>query len=150
MSNALELLYERLTKKEEEARSIYMLSLQEQRNFEKQLDALNQYRSIYSSELVNKGMQGGMTTSTYSHFTSFINRLDNISSDQLQGLFKIKEETSKKLAFYKELEAKRKGLEMLMEKRRLQKLALQNKQEQKMSDDLSTNRYFQNQQNNEL
>ena len=143
MSNALELLYERLTKKEEEARSIYMLALQEQRNFEKQLDALNNYRSIYSSELVDKGMKGGMTTSTYSHFTSFINRLDNISAEQLQGFYKIKEETAKKLAFYKEIEAKRKGLEMLIEKRRLQKMVLQNKQEQKMSDDLSTNSYFQ-------
>lgn len=148
MSNALSLLYETLTKKEEEARNIYLAARQSQLNFERQLEALNQYRSTYSSELVNRGM-GGRTISpfTYGQYSAFIGRLDTISKDQMAGLERIKKEVEKKLQQYKEIEAKRKGIEMLMDKREKQKLAIQAKQEQKMSDDLSTNRYFQNQQN---
>ncbi len=146
MSGALELLYDRLTEKEEEARNAYLAAMESEKNFKRQLDALNQYRSIYSSELVNRGLQGPVATSTYGHYTSFIGRLDKISSEQLSGLRKIQEEIKKRLEFYQGIQAKRKGIEKLLEKRKLQKAILQAKQEQKMSDDLSTNRYFQNQQ----
>ena len=142
MSNALSLLLERLRDKEDEARNAYLMALESERSFKRQLDALNQYRSFYSSELTNKGLQGPVTTSSYSHFTSFIGRLDKISQEQLDGLRKVQEETAKRLSFYQEIQAKRKAIEFLIEKRHQEKLAREVKQEQKMSDDLATNRYF--------
>ena len=142
MSNALSLLLERLRDKEDEARNAYLMALESERSFKRQLDALNQYRSFYSSELTNKGLQGPVATSSYSHFTSFIGRRDKISQEQLDGLRKVQGETAKRLAFYQELQAKRKAIEFLIEKRNQEKLAREVKQEQKMSDDLATNRYF--------
>ena len=142
MSNALALLLERLLDKEEEARNAYLLALESERNFKRQLEALNQYRSFYSSELTDRGLQGPGSTATYSHFASFIGRLDKISTEQLQGLKKVQGETGKRLAFYQEVQAKRKAIEFLIEKRHQEKLAREVRQEQKMSDDLSTNRYF--------
>lgn len=143
MAQALELLYERLKKQEEDLRAVYLATLQQQRNFEAQLAALDKYRGIYSSDLVNKGMQGPITHGTYEHYTAFIGRLDTISAEQLRGLEKIKAEVSKRLTAFKDAEAKRKGVEMLMEKRSLQAKLKAEKQEQKLSDDLSTNRFFQ-------
>ncbi|MGN1393140.1 MAG: flagellar export protein FliJ [Succinivibrionaceae bacterium] len=142
MRDALSLLYEQLLKKEETARNIYLAAKQTQLNFEKQLDALNQYRSIYSSELSQKGMNSTISNSTYAHYTAFIGRLDTISKEQIIGLQKIKEEVNSKYNDYKAIEAKRKGLESLIEKRSKQKEAFLNKQEQKMSDEFATNRFF--------
>ena len=146
MAGALELLYERLKKLEDESRSLYLAALTQQRNFEQQLAALDRFRGIYSSDLVNKGMSGPISHGTYEHYTAFIGRLDNISAEQLKGLQKIKAEVATRLQAFKIAEARRKGVEMLMEKRRLEAATALAKQEQKLSDDLSTNRFFQKSQ----
>ncbi len=133
-------------KKEEEARNLYLATLQQKNNFLQQLQALDNFRGIYSSELTNKGMQAPIQHGTYEHYISFIKRLDNISAEQLAGLKKIESEVEKRLNQYKEIEAKRKGLEMLMKKRALEAEAKIAKQEQKLSDDLATNKFFQSSQ----
>jgi flagellar FliJ protein len=84
-----------------------------------------------------------VSTLTFEHYTSFINRLDKISAEQLDGLKKIRLETQDKYDKYKELEAKRKAIELLLEKQKNTKLKKQAIQEQKMSDDLNVNRFFQ-------
>ncbi len=143
MSKALLLVYERLQDQEEQARNVYLAAKNAEANFERQLDALNQYRSIYSNELQERGNQGVVSTLTFEHYTSFINRLDKISAEQLDGLKKIRLETQDKYDKYKELEAKRKAIELLLEKQKNTKLKKQAIQEQKMSDDLNVNRFFQ-------
>jgi len=143
MSKALLLVYERLQEQEEKARNVYLAAKNAEANFERQLDALNQYRSIYSNELQERGNKGVVSTLTFEHYTSFINRLDKISAEQLDGLKKIRQETQDKYDKYKELEAKRKAIELLLEKQKNAKLKKQEIQEQKMSDDLNVNRFFQ-------
>lgn len=143
MSKALLLVYERLQDQEEKARNVYLAAKNAEANFERQLDALNQYRSIYSNELQERGNKGVVSTLTFEHYTSFINRLDKISTEQLDGLKKIRKETQDKYDKYKELEAKRKAIELLLEKQKNAKLKKQEIQEQKMSDDLNVNRFFQ-------
>lgn len=143
MSKALLLVYERLQDQEEKARNVYLAAKNAEANFERQLDALNQYRSIYSNELQERGNKGVVSTLTFEHYTSFINRLDKISAEQLDGLKKIRQETQDKYDKYKELEAKRKAIELLLEKQKNAKLKKQEIQEQKMSDDLNVNRFFQ-------
>lgn len=143
MSKALLLVYERLQDQEEQARNVYLAAKNAEANFERQLDALNQYRSIYSNELHERGNQGVVSTLTFEHYTSFINRLDKISAEQLDGLKKIRLETQDKYDKYKELEAKRKAIELLLEKQKNTKLKKQAIQEQKISDDLNVNRFFQ-------
>ncbi len=142
MANALELLYDNLLKKEEEARGVYLLALQEEKKFEQQLNALNQYRAMYSSELTNRGLQHELSNVVYTQYTSFITRLDNISQEQLSSLAKIRAEREKRFSAYKQLEAKRKGIEFLINKRKHEREVLLNKQEQKLSDDLSTIKAF--------
>ena len=44
-----------------------------------------------------------VSTLTFEHYTSFINRLDKISAEQLDGLKKIRLETQDKYDKYKEL-----------------------------------------------
>jgi flagellar FliJ protein len=143
MSKALLLVYERLHDQEEKARNVYLAAKNAEANFERQLDALNQYRSIYSNELQERGNKGVVSTLAFEHYTSFINRLDKISAEQLDGLKKIRKETQDKYDKYKELEAKRKAIELLLEKQKNAKLKKQEIQEQKMSDDLNVNRFFQ-------
>jgi flagellar FliJ protein len=142
MANALELLYENLLKKEEEARSVYLMALQEEKKFENQLNALNQYRAMYSQELNSRGFNQELSNIVYSQYTNFINRLDNISVEQLEGLRKMRQAREQHFAAYKQIEAKRKGIEFLINKRREEREAFLNKQEQKLSDDLSTIKSF--------
>ena len=59
---------------------------------------------------------------------------------------KERREVATRLQAFKDAEARRKGVEMLMEKRRLEAATALAKQEQKLSDDLSTNRFFQKSQ----
>ena len=146
MAGALELLYERLKKLEDESRALYGADVRQQRSFEVPFVAVDRWRWIYCSDVVNKGMSGPVSHGTYVHYMAFIARLDNISAEQLKVLQKIKAEVATRLQAFKDAESRRKGVEMLMEKRRLEAATALAKQEQKLSDDLSTNRFFQKSQ----
>ena len=58
MSKALELLTSRLLEAEDRAAKMLAQAQREQANFQRQLDALNEYRQIYSSQMTDKAVVG--------------------------------------------------------------------------------------------
>lgn len=141
MSKAIELLLEMTKKKEEEARAAYLQVVQEKASSEKNLEAINNYRSIYTGELINAG-KSAMNTSTLTQYNNFINRLDSASADQARMLRRADELIDQKKKEYMEIQAKRKGLEKLLEKQIEKKLLKEAKAEQKLMDESALHSFF--------
>ena len=115
MSRAIELLLEMILKKEEEARNAYLLAIREKESGLRNLEAINNYREIYTGELNNAGRQI-MNTGTLTQYNNFISRLDTASEDQVLALKKADTIIEEKKYIYMQIQAKRKGLEKLLEK----------------------------------
>lgn len=141
MSRAIELLLEMILKKEEEARNAYLLAIHEKESGLRNLEAINNYREIYTGELNNAGRQI-MNTGTLTQYNNFISRLDTASEDQVLALKKADTIIEEKKYIYMQIQAKRKGLEKLLEKqaeKKAQKLA---RAEQKMMDEAALHTFF--------
>ncbi len=144
MSNALQLLADRLHKAEDRAASVLAQARQDQVLFERQLEALNQYRQNYSTQMGELGATG-LTGSQFRHYQSFINKLDHASKQQLEGLGQVRAVTEKRRKEWLELQQQRKALETLLV-RKAEKEALRLlRQEQKLLDEFSTFRHFHRQ-----
>ena len=141
MSKALQLLAERLQQAEDRAVRILALAQQDQQRYEMQLEALNQYRENYSSQLTERGAQG-LTGLQFGHFQAFINKLDYASKQQLEGLNQVRQVTEKRRQEWLELQQQRKAIETLLERKAAQEAQRLARQEQKMLDEFSTFQHF--------
>ena len=113
MSKAIELLLEMVKKKEEDARNTYLMAVHEKESSLRNLEAINNYREIYTGELINAG-RNVMNTGTLTQYNNFINRLDTASEEQVQALKKADQIIEQKKSEYLQIQAKRKGLEKLL------------------------------------
>lgn len=148
MSKAIELLLEMILKKEEEARNAYLLAVQEKENSLRNLEAINNYREIYTGELINAG-KVSMNTGTLTQYNNFINRLDSASEDQAKALRKADNIIEEKKYEYLQIQAKRKGLEKLLEKQALKIAQKQAKADQKLMDESALHSFFKNKNSGE-
>ncbi|MGN1357440.1 MAG: flagellar export protein FliJ [Succinivibrionaceae bacterium] len=134
MSRAISLLLEQVKKREEAARLQYQKALSDRAVCQKNLDAINNYREIYTGEL-NKAGADGMTNSTLVQYNNFINRLDKASEDQVTNLRKADDIIAQRLKEYQDLQTRRKGLEKLLENEELLRQEKEAKAEQKLTDE---------------
>lgn len=141
MSKALALLSARLLEAENKAAKMLAYSQQEEAKFQRQLTALNEYREVYSSQLLEKGV-AGLDSSGFNHYHTFINKLDHASVQQQQGFQKAKQETTQKRDEWLALQQRRKALEKLLEKKAEKEAIKVAKQEQKLLDEFATFRFF--------
>lgn len=141
MSKAIELLLEMVKKKEEEARNIYLMAVHEKESSLRNLEAINNYREMYTGELINAG-KFAMNTGTLTQYNNFINRLDTASEEQVQALKKADKIIEQKKNEYLQIQAKRKGLEKLIEKKALKMAEKLSKAEQKLMDESALHTFF--------
>ena len=144
MSKALELLTSRLLEAEDRAAKMLALAQREQANFQRQLDALNEYRQIYSSQMTDKAVVG-LESSHFNHYHSFIGKLDYASVQQQKGFQQAKQQSEQKREEWLALQQRRKAIEMLLERKAEKEALKQLKQEQKLLDEFSTFRFFHRQ-----
>ncbi len=144
MSKALELLTSRLIEAEDRAAKLLALAQQEQAQFQRQLEALNEYRQIYSGQMTEKGIQG-LEASHFNHFHSFIGKLDKASVQQQQGFQNARQQTEQKRQEWLELQQRRKAIEKLLERKAEKAQQKQARQEQKLLDEFATFRFFHQQ-----
>ena len=144
MSKALQLLAERLHKAEDRASRVLSQARQDQQLFERQLEALNQYRQNYSSQMGELGA-GGMSGDQFRHYQAFINKLDHASKQQLEGLGQVRAVTEKRRKEWLDLQQQRKALETLLERKAAKEALRLAKQEQKQLDEFATFRHFHRQ-----
>jgi flagellar FliJ protein len=134
MSRAISLLLDSVKQQEENARLRYQKAVSDMNICQKNLDAINDYREVYSSEL-NEAGKSVMQTSTLTQYNGFINRLDQASADQAKNLKQAEGLVQRCRDEYQLLQTKRKGLEKLLEKEALEKQIAAAKAEQKMMDE---------------
>jgi flagellar FliJ protein len=144
MSKALELLSSRLLEAEDRAAKMLAQAQREQANFQRQLDALNEYRQIYSSHMTEKAAVG-LEASHFNHYHSFIGKLDHASVQQQNGFRKAKQQAEEKRDEWLALQQRRKAIEMLLERKAEKEALKQLKIEQKLLDEFSTFRFFHQQ-----
>ena len=141
MSKALELLTSRLQEAEDRAAKMLAQAQMEQAKFQRQLNALNEYRQIYSTQMTDRGVEG-LEASQFNHYHSFIGKLDHASVQQQQGFQQAKQQAEQKREEWLALQQRRKAIEMLLE-RKAEKEALRLlKQEHKLLDEFATFRFF--------
>lgn len=144
MSKALELLTSRLIEAEDRAAKMLAQAQMEQAQFQRQLDALNEYRQIYTGQMTEKGIQG-LEASHFNHFHSFIGKLDKASVQQQQGFQNARQQTEQKRQEWLELQQRRKAIEKLLERKAEKAQLKQARQEQKLLDEFATFRFFHQQ-----
>ena len=89
-----------------------------------------------------------MNTGTLTQYNNFINRLDTASEEQVQALKKADQIIEQKKSEYLQIQAKRKGLEKLLEKK-AQKIAEKlSKAEQKLMDESALHSFFKSKSDN--
>ncbi|WP_024870875.1 flagellar export protein FliJ [Tolumonas lignilytica] len=145
MSKALELLTSRLQEAEDRAAKMLAQAQMEQANFKRQLDALNEYRQIYSTQMTDKGV-AGLEASHFNHYHSFIGKLDHASTQQQQGFQRARQQAEEKREEWLALQQRRKAIEMLLERKAQKEALKQLKQEQKLLDEFATFRFFHRQE----
>lgn len=143
MSRAISLLLDSVKQQEENARLRYQKSIADRNICQKNLDAINDYREVYSSEL-NEAGRDLMYTSTLNQYNGFINRLDQASADQAKSLRQAEAFVERCREEYQLLQTKRKGLEKLLEKEALEKQMAAAKAEQKMMDEAALHSHLRN------
>ncbi|MGN0916457.1 MAG: flagellar export protein FliJ [Succinivibrio sp.] len=108
-------------------------------SFEKQIEQLNQFEKIYTEEMQLKSQQG-LALNMYSTYQQFIEKLDKIRTRQIAGLEQLKAQMERARLNYLEKQKQRKIIEKLIEKHRLEKIKIEAKAEQKLTDELSSSK----------
>ena len=148
MSKAISLLLESVKQQEENARLLYQKAISDRTVCQKNLDAINDFREVYSGELIQAG-QSEMLTSTLLQYNSFISKLDKASADQAVNLRNADAAVENSRERYQQLQTKRKGLEKLLEKEALEARMAAAKAEQKMMDEAALHSHLRAQRNRE-
>lgn len=144
MSRALHLLSDRLQEAEDRAAKNLAQAQQEEQRYLQQLDALNEYRQIYSQQMLDKGVTG-LNSSQFHQYHAFINKLDQTSLAQQKGLQKARQVVRQKRDEWLELQQRRKAIGILLDKQAAKEQLKQAKQEQKQADEFALFQYMRQQ-----
>lgn len=143
--NALKLVYSQREKQVEKSLQLYQQAqfhLFEQRE---QLQNLHQYRRQYIAQLSEKGAQG-FTISTLSKYQQFIVQIDQGVTNQQSTLIKFESDVREAKRKWKDSQIALKALGLLLDKKNIEKLKLEDKKEQLLLDEFSTYQHFKNKQ----
>ncbi|MBM7072224.1 flagellar export protein FliJ [Shewanella sp. 202IG2-18] len=133
------------TEAEEQASLQFRSATMDVQKAQSQLDALNQYRLDYMTQMKAK-VGTNLTSSQYQQFHKFIAQIDQAVSQQVLAVKeteKIKEHRQKN---WLEKQQKRKAVESLLDKKALKRQQAEAKSEQKLFDEFAVQQYFRNKQ----
>lgn len=115
---------------------------QQHANLNKQkLSSLEQYRLDYLKQIQKKATTG-LVGQSFHQLQSFVGKLDKACQQQTQVHSRSVLVADQRKAQWLHQQRKRKAVEMLVEKKKLQKLARQERQEQQMLDELATQKFI--------
>lgn len=108
----------------------------ERRNAAQQLDVLKEYRQDYANRLNNAG-QTGITASNYHNFTRFLATLDEAIVQQTRVMTHMDHNISVSQEDWRSKQQRLHSYETLQTRRNQQRMTLENRREQRLSDELS-------------
>lgn len=140
----LDTLYKfELDKEQQAAQALQMAELDFQQN-QQRLESVNEYRLEYMRRLSQRSAQG-IDSSTYSHFHAFIKKLDNAAEQVKIALRQSKALSEQKKKQWLQQRQKIQAVELLREKKLAALKVIENKQEQKMFDEIATQQFVRRQ-----
>lgn len=137
---ALQLVLDLRKKQEQEALEHYSAVMQKVNYFKDQIQKVREFKQNYIDELNNLG-QKGFAANVYLSYQNFLDKLDNIIEKQSKELSLLEQQAKAKQLEYFEKQKQRKIIESLLEKHRLNRIALENKREQKLLDEFVTSQF---------
>ena len=137
MDNALEFLLEQAKERENQAVLALNKARSELEDYYRQVEQIEQYRLDYCKQLVERG-QNGLSASEYGHLHRFLTQLDQTLTKQKEAEGHFKSQVSNCEEHWMEIRKQRRSYEWMIEKKKNEKLRLQEKREQKQMDEFST------------
>ncbi|WP_432459117.1 flagellar export protein FliJ [Agarivorans sp. QJM3NY_25] len=131
---ALYLMVERLQEQEQDAATEMAQAQQQLNEFETQLAHLQQYRRSYLEQALAKGVDG-LHADSFHQYQLFIQKLEQASVQQGKSIEQIKKNVLLKRKQWLDLQAKRKAMELLIDKQLKLKQQQQMREEQKLLDE---------------
>lgn len=104
-------------------------------NFERQIEQLKQFEKIYENEMTVKS-KNGMDMNMYMSYQQFLSKLDKIKIRQEAGLIQLQNQEERAKQNYLDKQKRRKIIESLLEKHKQERLLMEAKAEQKLTDDI--------------
>jgi flagellar FliJ protein len=121
------------------ATNLRQAELEYQQNIQR-LDSVSDYRLEYMKRLSQRSAEG-IDSHTYNHFHAFINKLDNASTQVQIALNQAKAMVAKRKQEWLAQRQKVQAVELLREKKLKMQSVIENKREQKMFDEIATQRF---------
>lgn len=132
---ALLLVLDLRKKDEEKALEMWTQAQNAVVSFQKQIEQLKQFEQIYIQEM-NVKSNNGVSMTTFMSYQQFISKLEGIKRRQEAGLVELEAQEKRAMDNYLEKQKQRKIIDSLLEKHRNERLALEAKAEQKLTDDI--------------
>jgi len=140
----LKLVLKVTSDKEEKLRLEYIKSQQYLNDSQDKLNGLSEFKFDYMKQLQAKG-EAGLSSANYSHYQSFISKIENAMDQQIQVINTAKQVVAQRKEIWLEQQIKAKAIDKLIEKKNNQLLHKLNKAEQISLDEFTTNQFIQRQ-----
>lgn len=140
-SDKLALLYKLESEKEENLKVNYVQAQQHLSANQQKLKGLNDFRLEYTQQLHLKA-QNGLQTSGFNQYQAFIKKIEEAIKQQASTVMTAQQVVEQRKKIWLAQQVKAKAIEMLMNKRALEKQVRLNKAEQVMLDEFATNQFM--------
>lgn len=140
MTKGLALLAQQLAQTEQQCAQALAKAQQDLALYMDQQAALNQYRQIYHQQWTDKGLIG-ISPAQNSQYHSFINKLEQAATQQYEGVLQVKQALELRKQAWLAASARRKAIELLLQKQAQREQLKQAKTEQKQQDEWVMRRY---------
>ncbi len=114
-----------------------------ERDAQAKLDLLRQYRGEYAQRF-SAAAQDGLTPQAWKNFSDFLARLDDAISQQEQVVAQSQRNTAAGQSHWQQQRVKLKAMDTLSQRHQVRENSLENRREQKLTDEIATRRHFRN------
>lgn len=143
-TDRLTLLVKVQKEREENLQAHFVRAQQAFLQAEQKYQGLANYRTEYMQQSMQQGAQG-LDGRQYNQYVSFISKLDQALTQQGRLVQQSRNAAEQRRQSWLKMQTKRKALEKLLEKMALNAQQYAERQQQKMSDDVAMQQFFQRQ-----
>lgn len=130
------------TDREQKASHALDLAQQHLTGQKQKLSSLQQYRLDYLREIQQSGRQGGVDVRNYHQHLQFVGKLDKAIAQQMQMVSQANLVVDQRRRQWLEQQKRRKAVDLLLDKKRAEAMAVANRQEQQMLDEFATQKFL--------
>lgn len=130
------------TDRENKASNALNIAQQHLAGQKQKLSSLQQYRLDYLREIQQSGRQGGVDARNYHQHLQFVGKLDKAIIQQTQMVSQATLVVDQRRRQWLEQQKRRKAVDLLLDKKRTEAVAIANRQEQQMLDEFAAQKFL--------